>query len=296
MKLKDIMSVLNYAAFRPEPDDSTAPWPKRFPKEKTLLLNIGRKRVSWVQIGKRGEIGEAGSLEGEFKDVIGQMGPEWRAMTDNGWCAVSMNTRVMISLEVNLSRRPGLLEMLRNNPKAAIGAKAERGKRYALTHNPESNTSILLACDEDGITKTESQLKEAGMQVGRVTCGLYGMIVDLISQVSEARRARMQTHPGQPFGSVVMVACCEGSVCVLSQKDEAWQELRSRTDCYTDDMAPVLEIILPLLQNAGAGAHVVFMGDDVNSAFPALLQARAPGIQVSDVSIPQQNWKIIADL
>jgi hypothetical protein len=122
------------------------------------------------------------------------------------------------------------------------------------------------------------------------------MMVDLISQVADARRASMTSNPGQPFGSVLMVACCEGSVCVLSQKDEAWQELRSRTDCYTDDMAPVLEIILPLLQNAGSSTHVIFMGDDVNSAFPALLQSRAPGIQVSDVTVPGQNWKIIADL
>ena len=138
MKLKDIVSVLNFSAFRPEPDDSTAAWTKRFPKEKTLMLNIGRKRVSWIRLDKRGEFGDGGSMEGEFKDILGQMGPEWRALTDNGWCAVSLNTRAMVSLEVNLSRRPGLLEMLRTNPKAAIGAKAERGKRYSLTHNPES--------------------------------------------------------------------------------------------------------------------------------------------------------------
>jgi hypothetical protein len=296
MKLKDILGVLNYSAFRPEPDDSSAPWSKRFPKEKTLILNIGRKRVSWIRLDKRGEFGEGGSVEGEFKDVLGQMGPEWRAMTDNGWCAVSLNTRAMVSLEVNLSRRPGLLELLRTNAKAAIGAKAEKGKRYALTHNPESNTSILLACDEEAITKTEAMLKEAGMNIGRVTCGLYGMVIDLITQVADARKARAHSHPGQPFGSVLMIACCEGSVCALSQKEEAWMELRSRTDCYTDDMAPVMEIILPLLQNAGPSTHVIFMGDNVNSTFPAMLQNRVPGLQVSDVTVPQQAWKLIADL
>ena len=296
MKLKDIVSVLNFSAFRPEPDDSSAPWCKRFPKEKTLLLNLGRKRVSWISLDKRGEFGEGGSIEGEFKDVIGQMSPDWRGLTDNGWCAVSLNTRVMVSLEVNLSRRPGLLEMLRSNPKAAIGAKAEKGKRYSMIHNPESNTSILLACDEEAITKTENLLKENGMQIGRVTCGLYGMMVDLINQVAEARKARSLTAPGQPFGTVLMVACCEGSVCVLCQKEEAWTELRSRTDCYGEDMSPVLEIILPLLQNAGTSSHVIFMGDNTNSPFVALLQNHVPGLQVSDVSIPQQAWKIVADL
>ena len=296
MKLKDIIGVLNFSAFRPEPDDSTASWPKRFPKEKTLLMNIGRKRVSWTRLDKHGEFSDGGAVDGEFKDVIGTSGPEWRALTDNGWCAVSLNTRVMVSLEVNLSRRAGLMELLRSNPKAAIGAKAEKGKRYALTHNPESNTSILLACDEDAITKTESMLKDAGMQVGRFTCGIYGMLLELISQVDEARKARATSHSGQPFGSVLMIACCEGAVCALSQKEEAWLELRSRTDCYTDDMTPVLEIILPLLQNAGSSTHVIFMGDNVNSNFPQLLQNRVPGLQVSDVSVPQQSWKIIADL
>ncbi len=296
MKLKDIVSVLNFSAFRPEPDDSSAPWPKRFPKETTLLLTIGRKRVSWIVLDKRGAFGEGGAIDGEFKDVLGQMSPEWRAMTDNGWCAVSLNTRAMLSLEVNLSRRPGLLEMLRTNPKAAIGAKAERGKRYSLTHNPESNTSIMLACDEEAITKTEAALKEAGMKVGRFTCGIYGMLLDLIDQVNEARLSHGKNKAGQPFGTVLLVACCEGSVCVLTQKEEAWIELRSRTDCYAEDMGAVVDIVLPLLQNAGSGTHVIFMGDNVGSPFPGLLQSRVPGLQVSDVTVPLQSWKLIADL
>ncbi len=47
MKLKDIKDVLTFAAFRPEPDDSSASWSKRFPKKRSLLLNIGRETVSW---------------------------------------------------------------------------------------------------------------------------------------------------------------------------------------------------------------------------------------------------------
>ncbi len=295
MKLKDITNVLTFRSFRPEPDDCGAQWTKRFPKEKTLLLNVGRKRVSWISLDRRGEFVEGGAVDGEFKDVLGQMGPEWRAMTDNGWCAVSLNSRLVVSLEVNLSRRQGLTEMLRTNPKAALGAKAERGKRYALTHNPESNTSVLLSCEEDAIVKTEAQLKEVGMNVGRVSCGVYGMMVDLVNQVAEARRARATANPGQPFGSVLMVACCEGSVCALSQREESWLELRSRTDCYADDPAPILDIILPLLQNAGPSTHVIFMSDNVNSGFPQLLQDRVPGVQVSDVTVPHQLWKLLAD-
>lgn len=295
MKLKDLKDVLTFRSFRPEPDDSSAPWRKRFPREKTLLLTLSRRRASWMSLDKRGEFTDAGSMEGELKEVLAAVGPDLRAHSDNGWCAVSLNHRFVITLEVNLSRRAGLEEQLRNNPKAALGAKAERGKRYNLTHNPESNTSLLLACDDDAIVKTEALLKEQGLQIGRISIGIYGMLLDLISQVNEARTARAISHPGEPFGNVVMVACCEGAVVVLSQREEQWTELRSRTDLYTDDLSPVLEILMPLLQNAGPGAHVVFMNDEQGSNFAELLQTRAPGTQFSDVSVPQQLAKLLTD-
>lgn len=295
MKLKDIKDVLSFRAFRPEPDDSTAPWSRRFTRESTLALNIGRRRVSWTALDKRGEFRDAGSMEGDFKDIVAQMGPEWRAMTDNGWCSVSLNHRFVITLEVNLSRRAGLEEQLRTNPKAVLGAKAERGKKYNLLHNPESNTSVLLSCDEEAINKTIAMMKEAGLYAGRVAVGVYGMMLDLIEQVSEARRARAVSNPGEPFGSVVMVACNEGSVCVLSQREEQWAELRSRTDLYTDDMTPVLDIILPLIQNAGPNTNVVFMNDEAGCALPELLRQRLPGALVSDVSAPAQLWKLLTD-
>lgn len=295
MKLKDLKDVLTFRSFRPEPDDSSAAWRKRFPREKTLLLSISRRRSNWLSLDRRGEFTDAGSMEGELKEVLSMVGPDLRSHTDHGWCAVSLNHRFVITLEVNLSRRAGLAEQLRTNPKAALGAKAERGKRYTLVHNPESNTSLLLAVDEDAIVKTEAQLREHGLQIGRISIGIYGMLLDLISQVAEARTARAASHPGEPFGNVVMVACCEGSVVVLSQREEQWVELRSRSDLYTDDLAPVLDIFMPLLQNAGPGAHVVFMNDEQGSNFAELLQARAPGTQLSEVTVPQQLAKLLTD-
>jgi len=295
MKLKDIKDVLTLRSFRPEPDDSTAAWRKRFPREKTLLLNISRRRVTWMALDRRGEFTDAGSMVGELKEVLASVGPDLRALTDNGWCAISLNQRFVITLEVNLSRRAGLEEQLRSNPKAALGAKAERGKRYNLVHNPESNTSLLLACDDDAIVKTEAMLREQGLQVGRMSIGIYGMLLDLISQVAEARAARAASNPDEPFGNVVMIACCEGSVVVLSQREETWTELRSRSDLYTDDPAPVLDILMPLLQNAGPGAHVVFMNDEQGSHFAELLQARAPGTQLREVTGPQQLAKLLTD-
>jgi len=295
MKLKDIKDVLTFRSFRPEPDDSTAPWTKRFVRENSLALNIGRRRVSWSVLDKNGEFRDAGLQEGEFKDIVGQMGHEWRALTDNGWCSVSLNQRFVITLEVNVSRRAGLEQQLRTNPKSVLGAKAERGKRYWLQHNPESNTSVLLSVDEEAVNKTASMLKDAGLLAGRVCVGVFGMILDLIEQVAEARRARAVSNPGEPFGSVVMVACSEGSVCALSQREEQWLELRSRTDLYTDDMSPVLDIILPLIQNAGPNPNIVFMNDEAGCALPDLIRQRIPGALVSDVTVPAQLWKLLTD-
>ena len=293
MKLKDLKDVLTFRAFRPEPDDSTALWRKRFPAERTLMLNIGRRRISWATMDKRGDFTDAAEAEGDLKEVIGQYGEEWKTRTDNGWCAVSLNHRFVITLEVNLSRRAGLEQQLKANPKAVLGAKAERGKRYNLTHNPESNSSILMAVDEEAITKTEAMLKDAGLFCGRISVGVYGMMLDLIEQVNEVRRARVTA--GEALGNAILLTCCEGSVCVLSLKDEQWLELRSRADLYADDMTPVLEILTPLLLNAGSGAQVILMNDEPGSNFPDLLRSRAPGVQISDVSVPGQLWKLLTD-
>jgi hypothetical protein len=295
MKLKDIKDVLTFRAFRPEPDDSTAPWTRRFTRESTLALNIGRRRTTWTARDKSGAFRDAGSIEGDFKDIAGQMAAEWSALTDKGWCTVSLNQRFVITLEVNLSRRPGLEEQLRTNPKAVLGAKAERGKRYSLIHNPESNTSVLLSCEEEAINKTATVLKDCGLNAGRISVGIYGMMLDLIDQVTEARRSRTVTNPGEPFGAVVLIACCEGSVCVLSTKEEQWTELRSRSDLYTDDMTPVLEIVTPLIQNAGPGANVVFMNDETGCPLPELLRQRLPQAAISDVTQPNQMWKLLTD-
>lgn len=295
MKLKDINDMLTFRAFRAEPDDNTAPWSKRFARESTLAINIGRRRTTWMARDKSGNFRDAGAVDGDFKDIVGQMGTEWRAITDNGWCAVSLNQRFVMTLEVNLSRRAGLEEQLRTNPKAVLGAKAERGKKYNLLHNPESNTSVLLSCDEEVINKTLAALKDNGLATGRVSVGIYGMMLDLIDQVTEARRARTVTNPGEPFGSVVLIACCAGSVCVLSQKEEQWTELRSRSDLYTDDMSPVLEIAIPLIQNAGPGANVIVMNEEADCQLPEILRLNLPQITVSDVSQTNQLWKLLTD-
>lgn len=297
MKLKDIKSVLNFEAFHPEPDDNSAPWRKRFPKKRSLLLNLSRKRVTWRVLDKDGSLDSVMSVEGDFKEVATQMAGEWRDLTDGGWCSVSLNSRFVVSLEANLSRRKGMEELLRSNPKAALGAKAEKGKRYTLTHNPESNTSLLLATEEDAIVKTEAMLKEHGLSSGRVCVGAYAMLLELADQVREARRVHLAQNPDARTGNVVMAALCDGSLCALSQEEEQWSKLRSRTDLFTsDDLAPAADLLLPMIEDAGPDAHVLVMNDDERPEFAELLSSRAPSARISDVTVADQLWKIIADL
>lgn len=297
MKLQDIKAVLNFEAFNPEPDDSSAQWVRRFPKKRTLLLNIGRRRVTWRVLDKAGVMTEPTTLEGEFKEVATQMAGEWREATDGGWCAISLNSRYVISLESNLSRRKGLEELLRTNPKAALGAKAERGKRYALQHNPESNTSVLLSCDEDAIVKMEAVLKETGLSAGRIAVGAYAMLLDLVDQVRDARRVHVSANPDAKTGNVLMVACCDGSLCAMAQQEEQWLKLRSRTELYTaDDISPAIELLIPMIEEIGPDTHVLIMNDMERPDLAALLLARMPNIRVSDVTQPNQLWKLITDV
>ena len=294
MKLKDIKDVLTFAAFRPEPDDSSATWAKRFPKRRSVLINIGRDSVTWRGVEKNGELGESGQMDGDVKEIITDMAEEWKSMADDAWCSVSLNNRFMITLETNLSRKKGAAEAIRTNPRSALGSKAEKGKRYAVTHNPESNTSVLLAVDEDFVTQVEGAMKAVSLNVGRIACGPYAMLIDCTDQVDEARRNFKEDSPDQALGKVIMVVCCEGSVCAMTSSDEQWLELRSRTGLYTaEDTEPVMKILTPLIDNAGADAQIIFMGDATADPVKQTLEASLNGRRLSDVSQPDQLWSLL---
>jgi hypothetical protein len=295
MKLKDIKDVLTFAAFRPEPDDSSAPWRRRFPNQKTLLLNIGRNRTSWRALGRNGKFFDGGSQAGDFKDLAPTLADEWRGLTDQGWCAVSLNSRYLISLETNLSRKKGAEDAIRGNPRLSLGSKVERGKRYALTHNPESISSILLSCDEELIKKIEATLKECGLSAGRISCGSYAMLRRLLESVNDGRKPE---NPNLTPPDSLYVVCCEGAVCALVQHGDQWVELRSRTDLYeTSNTDPVLDILTPLRERRGSdgSAKIVFAADQPDTDLPAKLSARFTDSTITDLTIPDQLWATLAD-
>jgi hypothetical protein len=296
MKLQDIKDVLTFASFRPEPDDSNVSWARRFPKRRSLLVNLNRDGVSWRALDRGGAFGEQGSSGGELKDVVGEMAEQWQGLTDDGWCAVSVNHRFVISLETNLTRKKGAEEQIRVNPKAALGSKAERGKRYAVKHNPESNSSALLAVDEEYIKQIESVFNGAGLKVGRICCGVYGMFSDAVDQMIEARADYLKGKHEEPLGKIIVIACCEGSVCIMTSDEDRWLELRSRSGLYSaDDLEPAQNIIMPLIENSGTGTQIVFASDQEGAALKNLITSSSTGTFINDISRTDGLWSLLKE-
>lgn len=291
MTFKDIKDVLTFAAFRPEPDDGSAPWIRRFPKKKTLLLNIGKHRTSWRALGKGGHLLDGGNQKGDFKEIASSFASEWRKLTDDGWCNVSLNSRYVISLEANLPRKEGIEDIVRTNPRAALGAKFERNKRYALTSNPEHGTSILLSCEDEVIKTIEKILVENDLRVGRICCGTYTMLRRTIEHINDGNQAN--TSPPK----CLYVICCEGSVCLLTQIGDAWSELRSRSDVYDQDLSPLFEMINPRHYTEELQIEeLLFVADQTGSDLPAKLTEQMKDMKLKDLTQSDHLWTVLADL
>ena len=255
MNAIDLKSILNFSAFRPEPDDPSASWKKRFPAERTVFFGLGRAALSWRAIGRSGTPGELESVRADPKETLGHSADHIKSLADQGWCSVSLNTRYVISLETNLSRRTGSEEMLKTNARGVLGGRYERGKRYALTHNPETNSSILLTFDEDQIRKTEGMFTEAGFRVGRLCCGTYVLLKHALASTNTVKGSE------QPV-STFYIVCCEGAVCALVQDQDRWLELRSRTDVYEEDLTPITDLLAPFNSRLAPDIGITLVCDE----------------------------------
>lgn len=268
-------------------------WRKRFRNKQTLLLNFSKEVVSWRSVSKDGVLGEENSIAGSVKEVVQDMSEDWLDLTDGGWCAVSINHRFVISLETNLTRKNGVSELIRTNPKAVLGSKSERGKRYALKHNDESNSSILLAVDEDYIKEIETLFKSSGLKIGRICCGIYGMLSESLDQISEAQKDYNE-NVSEPLGDVILITCCEGSVCILKSDQEKWIELRSRNSLYTQkDMEPLRKIIAPIVEALGSNAQIVLSADETVEGISQMLSELAPNARINDMSDSYGLWNLL---
>lgn len=289
MKGKDIAAVLNFSSFRPEPDDPTAAWKRRFPNHRATFFGVGKQTLTVHPIGKNSRVGEAEIVPDakELKEPLANIAPSLIANSEGGWCALSLNTRYVISLEANLSRRPGSETILKTNPRTVLGGRFERGKRYALTHNPETNSSILLTCDEEFVKKLETQFKEAGFQVGRVCCGAYILLLHALQAVNVTKGA-------DKAASAFILVFCEGAVCALVQSDDKWVELRSRTDVYeAGDISPALDLVAPFQSRLPSGIPVVAVADTVLPGLDEALAQAFEGHPIQNLSQPNLLWNLM---
>ncbi len=295
MKLSDVSKVLSFTSFRPDPDDGSFSWKKRFTKRKSLLLNLSRDGVAWRAVSREGALTEIGFIQGPLKDVLQEMSDEFSAMTDNGWCAVSVNQRYVITLEKNLTRKDLTNDVLRVTPRSVLGAKAERGKRYSLAHNPESNTSALLSVDEEYIKEIEGLFKASGLKLGRICCGVFAMLDETLNQIQLATKEYKDENAKDSLGGILSVISCNGSVCILKTEKEKWTELRSRVALFTeDDIAPLEKILLPMVNDLREGDRIVLNACEEGSQVRKLLRGIAPSIKINDISRSAAIWNLMS--
>jgi hypothetical protein len=279
-------SVLNFSAFRPEPDDSSAAWKSRFPKKTTALIHLGRNIVSYGLLAPDGEVTSGESKQGEYKEVLKELGPVIKAATHDGWCVVSIDTRYVISVETNLSRKKGSEDALKKDPRSVLHARYEKGKRYAVTHNPETNSSLLLSLDEENIKKFEAAAKEQQLKIGRMCCGTWVLLRHALSVTNKKKGSE------QPFSGLYIV-CCHGSVCALLQEKDTWMEVRSRPDLFTDDLQPLADLLAPFAERMSPEAQLVLACDEPVEGMPVKISELFPAQTLNDLTEPGLLAKIL---
>lgn len=286
MLLEEMKSVLSFAAFRPDVDDADIPWAKRFEGRKSLLINIGRNQTSWKAVDKKGRLEDGGVQEGEFADIAPQRAEEWRGMTDNGWCSISVNHRFIISLESNMMRGENCISLLRSNPRAVLGPKFDRGKRYAISHHPEAATSMLLAVEDSMVKVTEDVLKTIGLRPARVCCGLFAMMEHTVQNLAGDGR---NSAPS----SFVLIASCEGSIAALCQQDGQWKDFRCRSGLGMEMVETTLQIVSPLVAKAPPGTPVFYVSDGQDEKFRSELMPHLEKVGARDLTEPDLLWQIV---
>jgi len=286
MEFKDIKDVLTFAAFRPEPDNPRFTWQQRFPKRKSVLVNVSRGRCSWACLNRRGEVENTAEADGEFVEVAAQMADLWRSSSEDGWLGISLNNRFIITLEHNLSRKKGWQEELRLNPKSILGTKYDRTKRYAIHHNPETSASLVMACDDSMIKAIEEAMRSHNLKPARICTGLFATTAHLLNRIAADNTLKSQ--------DLILVTWLDGSLCVVRQKNGQWQDMRCRSGITAGDDATVSQMLRPFLEKAEPSTRVLLMEDRRNGGFSASYLHQFGNLHVTDATEDHNLWSLLA--
>ena len=287
MEIKDIKDVLTFAAFRPEADNPKFNWAQRFPKRKSVIVNISRGECSWAYLDKQNKVVDVGEAPGEFAEVCGDMAGAWHANTEDGWIGVSLNNRYIFTLEHNLSRKKGWEDEIVANPKSILGSKFDRTKRYALHHSPESSASLLLAADESMIKSIEETLRANNLRAARVCSGLFAMTANLLN--------RLLSDPNFKDQDLLVITWNDGALSVLRQKAGQWQDLRCRSGISVSDENAIATVLKPFIEKADQKTKVIFMGEKQGNDFSTQYLPKLATLNVTDVTEENQLWNILAN-
>lgn len=286
MEFKDIKDVLTFAAFRPEPDNPRFTWQQRFPRRKSVLVNISRAHCSWAFVNRKGQIDSTAEADGEFVEVAAQMADLWKSGTEDGWVGISLNNRFIISLEHNLSRKKGWQEELRLNPKSILGTKYDRTKRYGIHHNPETSASLVMACDDSMVKAIEEAMRSHNLRPARICSGLFAMTAHLLNRVATDASLKSQ--------DLILVTWLDGSLCVVRQRSGQWQDLRCRSGIAPGDEATVGQMLRPFLDKADGSTRVILMEDRRGGGFSTSYLPLFGNLHVTDATEDHNLWNFLA--
>ena len=285
MEFRDIKDVLTFAAFRPEPDNASCAWSKRFPNRRSVLIDVSRGHVSWAMLNKKNKVEDTGHAEGDFMDVAAAMADEWQSQTEDGWVGVSINSRFIITLEHNLSRKAGWQESIRNNAKSVLGTKYDRAKRYALHHSQDTSSSLLMACDHSLVQTIEDALRNHNLRPARVACGLFAMTTNLLNKI--------ESDSVQKAQDLIIITWCRNSLFVLRQKNGQWQDVRCRSGLPPQDNSAIAQVIKPFLKTADAGTKVIFLADEPGSEFEEQYLPQLENFHITNLTEPNHLWNLL---
>lgn len=285
MEFRDIKDVLSFAAFRPEPDNASATWSKRFPNRRSVLVNVSRGRIDWCMLSKKQKVEDTGSAEGEFMDVAAGMADEWRSRTEDGWVGLSINTRFIITMEHNLSRKAGWEETIRNNPKGILGTKYDRSKRYALYHSSETSSSLLMACDNSLVQIVEDTLRNHNLRAARIACGLFAITSHALS--------RIDADPALKGQDLILMIWCNQSLFVMRQKGGQWIDARCRSGLPPQDNNAVAQVVKPFLKEATPHTRVLFIADEPGTDFERNYLPQLGNFSITNLTEQHHLWNLL---
>lgn len=277
--LNYIKSVLDFSAFRPELDDPSFPWSRRCGKKPTALIQLGRSALSVASVDRKGDVISAEKRRGDARELLLDLGPMVKDASPENLAVLSIDTRYIITIESNIVRKKGSEEAVKTDPRSVLHSRYERGKSYALTHNPESNSTLLCSFDAEFVKKTESVIKEKGIKLGRICCGTYVLLRHALT-VTNAKKGLEN-----PFSALYVVSC-GGSVCALLQEKDNWLEIRSRADVFAEDIRPMIELVAPFQEKLSQDAGLVVACDEPIEGFPEALAEAFPGRAINDLTKP----------